>query len=255
MIRNLKKSINVSACLVGLAFGATASFAAPKEIDSPIEKVFVPDGFDNNDNVEVVLYGHFPTSCYKVGNTTARVEGKTIFIHSTSYEYQRDPSSPLACADIVVPFKQVVKLGVVPTGTFTVKTERMDGREGKSANLKVKEAKVTSPDDFLYAPVSSVTFQKNGGEGTVELKGTFPMMFTGCMKMDKVQYSFTDGPVLVVQPIAKIAKTGECTHEDMELDFTYNFTVDGALPVGSDMLLHVRALDGNSVNKVVRVMQ
>ena len=58
----------------------------PALVGAPVEKVFVPLGFDDNDNVEVVVHGHFQSTCFKVGPSTATVDAaaKTVTINANT---------------------------------------------------------------------------------------------------------------------------------------------------------------------------
>src|SRR4051812_23862670 len=81
---------------------ALASGSAPRLVRAPVEKVYAPFGFDDNDNSEVVIHGHFPNTCYKTGPATALVDSnaKTITIDAQSYLYGG------VCAQMVVPYIQ-----------------------------------------------------------------------------------------------------------------------------------------------------
>ena len=58
----------------------------PAKAPAPVQKVFVPQGFDDNDNVEVILHGHFPNSCMKSGPVDVSVnpDSHVISIKSSS---------------------------------------------------------------------------------------------------------------------------------------------------------------------------
>ena len=60
----LKTLLASSAVLGVLGFGARA-FADDSAVlvQAPIDKVFVPLGFDDNDKVELIIHGQFPNTC------------------------------------------------------------------------------------------------------------------------------------------------------------------------------------------------
>ena len=99
------------------AGGAAPAYAdGPVLITSPVEKVFVPLGFDDNDNTEVVIYGHFTSTCFKTGPAKATVDydTMTVTVDAQAYRYTG------GCAQVMVPFTQSVKFGQVRAGSYTV---------------------------------------------------------------------------------------------------------------------------------------
>ena len=42
----------------------------PEIVNIPLNKVYVPVGFDDNDRVQIVVEGDFPNTCYKIGPYT-----------------------------------------------------------------------------------------------------------------------------------------------------------------------------------------
>ena len=45
----------------------------PEEKVIPIEHVYIPSGFDDNDNVEIVITGFLPNLCHKSPSAKVRV--------------------------------------------------------------------------------------------------------------------------------------------------------------------------------------
>ena len=82
----------------------------------PIQKMFVPTGFDDNDKVQVTVTGEFPNTCYRVGPYHSKVDDKArvITIIQSAYAF------PTICLDILIPFTQVIDVGFVPAGDYTV---------------------------------------------------------------------------------------------------------------------------------------
>ncbi len=71
---------------VFLIFGSWGAFAQqPTTVDVPIRKAYLPKGFDNNDNVQLIVEGEFRNSCYKVGATRVEVEPGVIKIFQSAY--------------------------------------------------------------------------------------------------------------------------------------------------------------------------
>ncbi len=103
-----------------------------------VRTIFVPDGFDDND--EVVLDGYLPSTCYSLSHTASNLDAATGEIGVTQYA-RRFPGS---CIDAKIPFLSEVRLGVLPISTFKVKA-----RGTAVASLAIKEALNVGPDDYL----------------------------------------------------------------------------------------------------------
>lgn len=218
----------------------------PTLIPSPAEKVFVALGFDDNDDVELIIHGHFPDSCYKVGPASARFNPATgtVEIEAKSYRY------PGICAQVVVNFIQTVKAGILPQGTFAITVNGVAGIA--TAPLVIDEATSSGPDDFLYAPVSEASLDLAAdGSHTVTIKGEYPFMFIGCMIVTDLRAYVSPGNTIVVLPIAELVDTDACDAQADSHKFAISKSV-GELSLG-EYLIHVRVIEGNSLNRYVEL--
>ena len=217
----------------------------PRLIAAPVERVFVPLGFDNNDNVEVVVHGHFTNTCFKVGPADAVVDpqAKTVTIQARAYEYPG-----VLCAQVQIPFIADVNLGVMKEGEYRVSVTGLP--DLFIDPLIIGAATTANPDDFTYAPVELASLEKNAqGFDIVKIEGVYPFMFTGCMSITDVKVSLSPGQVIVVQPIAEILEDRFCSPQDSK-KFSFERTLDFPLTF-SEYLIHVRTLSGSSVNRFV----
>jgi hypothetical protein len=235
---------------IGLLSSVTLSAnpVNPVEIASPIHKIYVPMGFDDNDNVEIVLHGEFPSTCYQVGDAKASVdaEKKLITVTATSLRY---PGR--ICLQSITPFIQSVKVGVIEQGAYDVVYKAADGSTLKT-NLDITKRKTESPDEFLYATVDNAYLDVNAASGkqALKLQGHFPMFFVGCMVMKEVRVLSNPSDVLVVQPIAEIVED-ESVCASQPSDRSYEYTSGLQEPFSGEGLLHVRTLNGNSLNRLI----
>ncbi len=211
----------------------------PVRVGATFAKIYVPGGFDSNDNVQIVGEGMFRNTCYRPAPSTVTVDPatSTINVGPVAYEYSG------FCLQVILPFQRVLDLGILKPGTWRV-------LQGHGVNLQqlgevsIRPALTEQADDFLYAPVDQAFYQENGLASVVYLTGQFRL---SCMKMDTVKTT-VEKDVLVIQPIAKII-AGPCN----EGTFAFNQKVDlGFVPKGR-YLLHVRSANGNSVNSLVSV--
>lgn len=222
-----------------------AQETAPELVVSPVDKVYVPLGFDDNDDAEVILHGHFPSSCYKVGPSTAHVDAANhkIVIQPVAYHYRGT-----ACIDMRVSFIQSIKIGNVEPGDYKIEVQsRPDARV---TPLKINKSGTSDADDFLYASVDNALLETKGSDHELIVRGQHPYLFQGCVKLVELKYYMSPGDVMVVQPITRIANDNECDGAGSNR-FEYRVPVKNV--ASGEYLIHVRVLDGNSVNKLVAI--
>lgn len=226
----------------------------PVEIPSPVTDVFVPVGFDDNDTVEIVLHGHFANTCFKSGPAFGFVDSDAaeVRIISKSLSYPADE-----CLDMRIPFVQSVKLGRVPQGTYTV---TVNNQSWAGATLKVGSASSSSADEYLYAPVEQVDLLPTDvleGEGFYDLtvKGVYPYSLSGCMKITDLKILDYE-TVLIVLPIASFLQPEEegCVPGRRGLERRFEYSTRVQLNLTQNVLVHVRVLNGQSLNKVLEIV-
>ena len=217
-------------------------------VSAPVEKVFVPQGFDDNDKVEVIVHGHFSSSCYKMGPVTATInrESRQIIVRAEAYFYQG-----AVCVQMMIPFIKSVELpGQLSTGVYSI--EVAQSPDLKPAALSVGRSTSPDPDDYLYAGVNSVELTRGlPGQSEIVLRGEHPYLLQGCVKFTSVRTYMSSTNVLVVQPITEIVSGDQCPEGASDHHFEERVDVP-ALSTG-EYLIHVRALDGNSLNHFVRI--
>ena len=221
------------------AVGASASASIlPGKVEATFNKVYVPGGFDSNDNVQIVGEGMFKNTCYRHAETTVRVEeaSHTIYLGPVAYEYAG------LCLQVILPFERVVDVGILTPGTW--KIVQGDGTQ-KLGEVSIRTALTDSPDEYLYAPISQAFFQQKGAVSQIFLTGDFP---NECMSMDDVKVTL-EKDVIVIQPIAKMETRSSC--KDGKFPFAKSVSVD-LIPAGR-YLLHVRSMNGHAVNSLVDV--
>jgi hypothetical protein len=223
-------------------FALAALMAFPAFAQDPVKKpatfntIYVPKGFDSNDNVQIVGEGMFKNTCYRPAETTVQVdhEKKTITVGPVAYEYSG------MCLQVVLPFDRVLDLGMLKAGTYSV-IQATDG--SMLGTVQVAEARTDSPDDFLYAPIDQAFLRQQNGQGEVFLTGSFS---SSCMHMDQIKVSVQE-KAIVVQPIAKMEARDGCLRG--KFPFSKMVKVDG-LTKGR-YLLHVRSMNARAINNLV----
>lgn len=229
--------------LFSLLFLGVPVFAAttvpPAEVAS-VEKLFVPDGYDDNDMIEVVVAGTFPDSCHQVGEAITRIDehAKTVSIMQLAY---REPG--VMCVQMTSPFSHTIKIGHLSQGHYNFKVLNSPDL---SRTVMVKHADVDSTDDFLYPPVDFAdVVHGQGGKPVLVVKGNYPLMKKGCMKTKDAIITLQSQDMLVVQPKAVIT---EETDQGCESSYEERYQLHDSL--SGRFLIHVRALNGQSYNRV-----
>jgi hypothetical protein len=213
---------------------------------APVERVFVPQGFDDNDNVEVIIQGRFSNACMKTGTVEKMVDSsrKIIRLKPLAFVYKGEP-----CAQVIVPFIQRVTFGTLNEGTWKIEVEGMPSVA--PLPLVVKRALSAAPDEFLYAPVEEVVLLP-GALGTRQklvVSGNWPVVpARGCFVMKQIRTHLGPDNTLVVQPISELLPPEQCSASSLrKRAFQASVYLEKSLQL--DSLIHVRVLNGESLNK------
>lgn len=230
------------ALLIGNSMLAQAVENQPKLVSADYHTGYLPDGFDTNDNVQIVGEGLFSNTCMRPANFTVRIDkqNKKIHINPRAYEYQG-----AMCAMVLNPYSQEINLGLLNAGTYDVIQKGLYTTQlGK---LKIRVAANSEPDDYIYAPVSEASWSFKNGLGYITLKGSFT---STCWSMKAIQVDIQkENHVIVVQPVSNIQKDAACA--DRMVPYEKTFAVEG-LTKGR-YLLHVRSTNAKAVNNLVNV--
>lgn len=255
-MKMFKGILKVLVCFSAMALAqaqpakADASFEALQPALIPItpDRIFAPLGFDDNDNVQVVLDGELADTCYKLGPTQFKLDAvrQRIYVQQQAYYY------PGAwCAQVRVPYVQTLNLGILPAGQYELVVQTEDGTVKPAASLPVSLSATRSPDDHLYAPVTEAYLEKSLGalEGrdsfyTLYISGQFN---NSCMKFKDVKMNVRQNNVIEVLPIVEMDSSRGCTQ--IMTDFNVGVSLK-SVPKGR-YLLHIRSLNGQSLNRIV----
>lgn len=208
--------------------------------------MYVPVGFDTNDNSQIVIEGQFDNSCYRPGVTEYQVDyaSKTILINNKAQKYQSD-----FCLMVILEYKKEINLGLLNVpGDYKVMFMDNSGQSESLGMINIAPASTSAADDYIYAPVREARYDKPtlDKNGEVVLRGTFT---NSCMKMDRVIVSRPNVGVIQVLPIAKMEDRTDCrVLKDNPVPFEERISLKG---FGSGrVLIHVRSLNGQAVNLI-----
>ena len=182
--------------IVALLFSSFA-MAQPEIILAPVDHLYVPEGFDSNDSVEVVVTGTFPNACYSRNNVEVKVVGEIVDVKVTAISPDhRNMMADKYCPQVAVPFKEVVSLGNLQGGEYEIKVN--EGAQNSLADtLRVAEAASNSVDDNIYAAIEYVEKQ---GKTDYVLKG---WRYSPCMELADVKVVSNKKDTLSILPIMK----------------------------------------------------
>lgn len=228
-----------TALSAGLLFftGLSALASTPYITDVPLDHVYVPQGFHSHDNAEIVITGFLPNLCHRSPQTSVQVKAGVIRIQVRSLYYHN--SNPY-CPMVLVPFVETVSLGVMDKGNYPIVINAQTPYELKS-NLTIEEYSSDAYDDLVFANVTHV--EDKGVDRKVILKGLNP---SDCFELDSIEYTHNSHDTYSIYP--KMKQVSAFCPKKM-VPFAYEFTVPRELP-RQKVLLHVKALDGNSVNQI-----
>jgi len=225
--------------MVGVFTTSAQADEWPKEVDLEVNYLFVPTGFDDNDETLVVLDGYLPSACHRLANPLVTVDPvtKRIVVSPRAKEFKG------VCPDVVVPFTQEVRLGQLATGNYEVVTKNAKHRE----QLSVSRSKGPGPDDYLYAPVDRArVVYPQANQWVAVLEGRFT---NTCLGIEETKVQLI-GKTIMVQPIMNFIVPEEPGTPCKPIERPFRTTVVlPYLPQEGRYLLHVRSLNGQAVNE------
>jgi hypothetical protein len=219
-------------------FGEVAAGYELKALD--IQEVYIPTGFDSNDNTQIVVRGFLPNLCYRDPHVVAKLKGHQIQVKAFA-TVPKDPN--LNCAQIQYPFLEAASLGTLASGDYQVlfhpSTQAASLIDKK---LKIDQAKDAAPiDDYSYAMVKRV--EKFPTESRVVLHG---FSLSDCLEMDRIEVISNGENVYSILPILKQVRSF-CPKKLIPFEISVELPAD----LKTDLiLLHVRTMDGRSVNEL-----
>ena len=210
----------------------------PTKAAVSFDKIFVPRGFDSNDNVEVVGVGNFAHSCYHIAPADVAVDQQAHTISLSPVAYRIGGM----CLQVQLPFARVVEVGILNPGHYQI-IQSADHKD--LGSLDVELAKGGAVDNFLYAPISQAFYTQENGASQVRLTGYFP---NSCMRMKEVR-STVSADTIVILPIVEMNDNGNCLAQPTAFKAVTNLS---KLKLGR-YLLHVRSMNGHSINEIIDV--
>lgn len=200
-----------------------------------IEHIYIPFGFDSNDNFEIVIEGVLPNLCHRSPMTKLKMDENKISIKMSSLFYD---SNDVRCPSNPMPFIDLVSLGILKEGNYNIVVNENTEFQTEKQLQVVKET-TNAPDEVIYANVEFIEIVP--GTRKVKLKGTNP---SDCFEFVEVKVFSNQIDTYSILPIVKKVKE-DCSYEPTP--FSYDLTVPKDIN-RRKVLLHVRSMRGKSVN-------
>ncbi|MEK7689659.1 MAG: hypothetical protein AAB425_01420, partial [Bdellovibrionota bacterium] len=215
-----------------------------------VERVFVPPtGFDDNDQIGLVLDGMLPNGCWEPSETEVTVEDEFVvkvrqFAIWSEKMLCAQPNNLPDFLDAQVPYTLEVPLGRMRAGSYTVKHKV--GTAPSTRDFAVDRAESSNVDNHHYAPVENVYIKggvvQKGRKGKAVLTGN---LTSTCMEIAEIKVA-RQGDVTVVLPIVKDRSTEEgvlCAA--MLTPFEAKVEL-GKFETKGRFLVHTRAMNGRA---------
>lgn len=251
----MKNSLTIiGALFLTLTFGPTRALANDP-IELAVDHVFIPEhGYDDNDVIQLVVYGNLPNACYTLGETKVETEGHTITVR----QFATKNTSQLCTQSVerlpphimsLVPYTVEVNLGIQKSGEYRVGF--WDSVNGKVfRNYQVTVAETKEVDSQPYAAVSNAMLPDVVFKGE-KVYLTFSGVYQNtCTEIDKVIVK-RENDVFVVLPILKVYKNEVCIQA--LTPFKYKVLIAQKLRTG-EYMVHMRSKSGRAVNRVFTVL-
>jgi len=217
-----------------LMIGALSAQAVKFEA-VPINHVYSPKGYNSNDDVEIVVEGVLPNLCYKNVKSEVSIKGKDVVI---DIKAQKNSDPNIACAEMVIPFLKGAKVGLLDKGWYRV----MINGEQRS-DLYVEEFDSNGLEDEILANVEVVEVEE--GSRIIKLKG---QNASDCLVHDRIDVKSNKKDAYSIKPqMVQVSDFCPMKMVPFELEMEVPEEIER-----DKVLLHVRSLEGKSINKLFK---
>lgn len=211
-----------------LAFMSSVAFAQVTVEPLQLDRVFIPQGFDDNDNVQVVVTGTLTDTCWTVGESRTSRQEDQISLEVDGVR------KGCFCIPVEVPFHKVVDLGTLRSGDYSVRIS------SETYKLGITHAPTPTQDSRLYANVLSGHVEGT----TLTLKGLHP---DKSFYIKEISVSKQEDGTIVVLPVVL---QRPIIRDFVTVPFSQKIDIRKYVEMGETHLIHIRSMNGTSVNLV-----
>lgn len=244
------------AVLLALVSGNAMAWDDTEEVEINVESLLAPAvGFDDNDNVQVVLHGYLPNTCYTLGRYSLEYVNGGTEMKVRQFAIRKEDGVCAQGAEMpphmqmAVPFTAEAPIGRLKVGDYKFDYQSVGGKDRTRA-LAVSKATTTHIDSKPYAAVTNV-IAPDLADVNSEIKVTLSgVLNSTCTEIDDVKVERQDD-TFVVLPTIKVRPGVFCAQ--MLIPFVREVNI-GRAKLGHT-LVHVRSMNGSAVNRVVEVFK
>lgn len=231
-----KKNIFVMT-LLSIFFVTNSNAITKTQKELPIDRIYSPRGYDSLDSAEIVISGYLPNRCYKEPRVEVERYDNIIEIKAI---IEKPKQSNTFCPEAIVPFVKTVDLGVLDVGIYNIKY-KSNKQTNQYVQFIVREPRLGSDKNELYANVHRI--EKKPGKDSVVLHGYNP---SDCYALKEV--NIVDNGRKTVSILPRVIKVRDfCPLKMVPFQIEVDIKED-RLP--EKVLLHVRSMQGESVNMI-----
>jgi len=195
-------------------------------------RLYVAEGFDDNDLVEVTIVGSLPNTCFKNPSYEIIKKDNKYKVRLFAYYIPADDE----CRDVSIAYTETINFGMMYPGEYVISLVNKKNTESKELVIKTSSSELV--DEFLYGNVSGVI--ENDSNREIEFVGTNPV---NCLVFDKILAEIQNS-MIVLRP--KFKEIGTCENKSTPFKIKYSVPYLDRGPQG--ILLHVRVMNGRSFN-------
>ena len=241
---------------LGLLFCFQSAHANHNMREVPLENLLTPvTGFEEKNNIQVILAGSLPNFCYTLGETkvdrnlsTRQIRIRQFAVKQTDGMCENEKDLPDHMT-MQIPFTSEISIGSLPKGEYTFSYDRSRNQSG-SRPLIVSENIKSTVDTLPYASVSKImalpVIHKNDPV-EVTINGT---LNSSCTELDPNIQVLNETDVFVIMPTIRRKSGVMC----MPVLIPFEKKVNLGLLTPGQYLIHTRSMHGGAVNQIIQVV-
>ena len=236
---------------------ARADEDSTHRVEIPVKALLTPAvGFEEKNNIEIVLYGALPNGCYSLAEYTVEKETSDTIrirqyaVHETTGMCAEETTLPIQ-TQMVIPFVQEISVGRLPVGEYKFLFTQLNTGE-QVRTMSVAKNVTPTVDSLPYAAVSNVQSPDviNGLDHVVAT--VTGVLNSTCSKLNDNVRVLRENDVYVLLPTIRVEKHVLCAQ--VLIPFEKKVDLGPAKQPGI-YLIHTRSMNGKAVNKVINVMK
>jgi|GEM_PF-4345521 len=201
-------------------------------------RIFAPNGFDSDENAQIVAEGEFKSSCAGLGRTSLQID-RSRFEITVGAAINIKPG---ACSPGHFTFHREISLGYLAPGKWTIKDATSGSELGR---VEIQQAHPDSETVPKYAPVDKAFFKVGPQSAQIMVTGNYS---NSCLALSEVRVQIQQD-VIVLQPIVQESPGDNCIKG--KFPFSSWTSLDFLKP--GRFLIHIRGAQGHAINSIIDV--